>query len=162
MEVASVAEVKPKPKLNKKAVEMAKQEPKVRAKNFSEVALGYTEAEALEEASRCLCCPNPLCRTGCPVEVPIPTFVKLIKEKKYAEGIAVLRPKCIASCLRTCMSTRSAVPKKCVVGKMGDPISIGRLERFLADWKEITVPRFPQKLQIQEKKLRLSVQVPQD
>jgi L-lactate utilization protein LutB len=93
MEVASVAETKPRPKLNKKAVEMAKQEPKVRAKNFSEVALGYTEAEAQEEASRCLCCPNPLCRTGCPVEVPIPTFVKCIKEKKYAEGIAAIKSK---------------------------------------------------------------------
>ena len=54
-----MAEIKPKPKLNKKAVEMAKQEPNVRAKNFSEVALGYTEAEAQEEASRCLQCPNP-------------------------------------------------------------------------------------------------------
>ena len=83
-----MAETKPKPKLNKKAVEMAKQEPNVRAKNFSEVALGYTEAEAQEEASRCLCCPNPMCRTGCPVEVPIPQFIKCIKEKKYAEGIA--------------------------------------------------------------------------
>ena len=58
MEVVNVAEAKPKPKLNKKAVEMAKQEPKVRAKNFSEVALGYTEAEASEEASRCLQCPK--------------------------------------------------------------------------------------------------------
>ena len=61
-----MAEAKPKPKLNKKAVEMAKQDPKVRAKNFSEVALGYTEAEAQEEASRCLQCPNPQCRTGLP------------------------------------------------------------------------------------------------
>ena len=66
-----MAEAKPKPKLNKKAVEMAKQEPKIRAKNFSEVALGYTEAETLEEASRCLQCPKPQCVTGCPVEVPI-------------------------------------------------------------------------------------------
>ena len=85
-----MAEVKPKPKLNKKAVEMAKQEPKVRAKNFSEVALGYTEAEAQEEAARCLTCPKPMCQTACPVEVPIPQFVKCIKEKKYAEGIATI------------------------------------------------------------------------
>ncbi|MBE3117064.1 dihydropyrimidine dehydrogenase, partial [Candidatus Bathyarchaeota archaeon] len=58
---------------------MSKQEPKVRAKNFNEVALGYNEAEAQEEASRCLQCPKPQCMTGCPVEVPIPAFIKLLK-----------------------------------------------------------------------------------
>ncbi len=77
-----MAETKPKPKLNKKAVEMRKQEPKVRAKNFNEVALGYTEEEALEEASRCLQCPKPQCITGCPVEVPIPAFIKCITRKE--------------------------------------------------------------------------------
>ena len=82
-----MAETKPKPKLNKKAVEMAKQEPKVRAKNFNEVALGYNEEEALEEASRCLQCVKPQCRTGCPVEVPISEFIKLLREKKYDEAI---------------------------------------------------------------------------
>jgi glutamate synthase (NADPH/NADH) small chain len=146
MEVASVAEVKPKPKLNKKAVEMAKQEPKVRAKNFSEVALGYTEAEAQEEASRCLCCPNPMCRTGCPVEVPIPTFVKAIKEKKYAEGIAAIKTKNAlpAVCGRVCPQEVQC-QSKCVVGKMGDPISIGRLERFLADWERDNGSQLPPK-----------------
>jgi glutamate synthase (NADPH/NADH) small chain len=146
MEVASVAEVKPKPKLNKKAVEMAKQEPKVRAKNFSEVALGYTEAEAQEEASRCLCCPNPMCRTGCPVDVPIPTFVKAIKEKKYAEGIAAIKTKNAlpAVCGRVCPQEVQC-QSKCVVGKMGDPISIGRLERFLADWERDNGSQLPPK-----------------
>jgi glutamate synthase (NADPH) small chain len=146
MEVASVAETKPKPKLNKKAVEMAKQEPKVRAKNFSEVALGYTEAEAQEEASRCLCCPNPLCRTGCPVEVPIPTFVKCIKEKKYAEGIAAIKTKNAlpAVCGRVCPQEVQC-QSKCIVGKMGDPISIGRLERFLADWERDNGSQLPPK-----------------
>ncbi len=141
-----MAETKPKPKLNKKAVEMAKQEPKVRAKNFSEVALGYTEAEAQEEASRCLCCPNPLCRTGCPVEVPIPTFVKLIKEKKYAEGIAAIKTKNAlpAVCGRVCPQEVQC-QSKCVVGKMGDPISIGRLERFLADWERDNGSQLPPK-----------------
>jgi glutamate synthase (NADPH) small chain len=92
VEVASVAETKPKPKLNKKAVEMAKQDPLARAKNFTEVALGYTEAEAQEEASRCLQCPKPnVPSTGCPVEVPIPQFIKCLKEKKYAEGIAIIK-----------------------------------------------------------------------
>jgi len=141
-----VAETKPKPKLNKKAVEMAKQEPKVRAKNFSEVALGYTEAEAQEEASRCLCCPNPQCRTGCPVEVPIPTFVKFIKEKKYAEGIAAIKTKNAlpAVCGRVCPQEVQC-QSKCVIGKMGDPISIGRLERFLADWEKDNGSQLPPK-----------------
>jgi glutamate synthase (NADPH/NADH) small chain len=144
MEVASVAETKPKPKLNKKAVEMAKQEPKIRAKNFSEVALGYTEAEAQEEASRCLCCPNPQCRTACPVEVPIPTFVKCIKEKKYAEGIAAIKTKNAlpAVCGRVCPQEVQC-QSKCVIGKMGDPISIGRLERFLADWERNNGSQLP-------------------
>ncbi len=141
-----MAETKPKPKLNKKAVEMAKQEPKVRAKNFSEVALGYTEAEAQEEASRCLCCPNPQCRTGCPVEVPIPTFVKFIKEKKYAEGIAAIKTKNAlpAVCGRVCPQEVQC-QSKCVIGKMGDPISIGRLERFLADWEKDNGSQLPPK-----------------
>jgi glutamate synthase (NADPH/NADH) small chain len=146
VEVASVAETKPKPKLNKKAVEMAKQEPHVRAKNFSEVALGYTEAEAQEEASRCLCCPNPLCRTGCPVDVPIPTFVKCIKEKKYADGIAAIKTKNAlpAVCGRVCPQEVQC-QIKCVIGKMGDPISIGRLERFLADWERDNDSQLPPK-----------------
>jgi len=75
-----VAETKPKPKLNKKAVEMAKARAKERVKNFSEVALGYNEA-ALEEAARCLQCPNPQCKAGCPVEVPIPQFIKWHRER---------------------------------------------------------------------------------
>src|SRR5664279_2044755 len=146
VEVANVAETKPKPKLNKKAVEMAKQEPKVRAKNFSEVALGYTEAEAQEEASRCLCCPNPQCRTGCPVEIPIPTFNKCIKEKKYAEGIEAIKTKNAlpAVCGRVCPQEVQC-QSKCVIGKMGDPISIGRLERFLADWEKDNGSQLPPK-----------------
>src|SRR4030042_6978472 len=115
---------------------MAKQEPKVRAKNFSEVALGYTEAEAQEEASRCLSCPKPQCQTACPVEVPIPQFIKCIKEKKYAEGIAAIKSKNAlpAVCGRVCPQ-ESQCQSKCVIGKMGEPVSIGRLERFLADWE---------------------------
>ena len=141
-----MAEVKPKPKLNKKAVEMAKQEPKVRAKNFSEVALGYTEAEALEEASRCLQCPKPQCVTGCPVEVPIPAFIKCIREKKYAEGIATIKTKNAlpAVCGRVCPQEEQC-QKKCVIGKMGEPVSIGRLERFLADWERDNGSQLPPK-----------------
>jgi glutamate synthase (NADPH) small chain len=141
-----VAETKPKPKLYKKAVEMAKQDPHVRNKNFSEVALGYTEAEAQEEASRCLCCPNPMCRTGCPVEVPIPTFIKCIKEKKYAEGIAAIKSKNAlpAVCGRVCPQEVQC-QSKCVIGRMGEPVSIGRLERFLADWERDNGYQLPPK-----------------
>lgn len=131
-----MAETKPKPKLKTKAVEMAKQEPKERAKNFNEVALGYTEEEALEEASRCLSCPKPQCQTACPVEVPIPEFIKCIKEKKYAEGIAVIKSKNAlpAVCGRVCPQEMQC-QSKCVIGKMGEPVSVGRLERYLADWE---------------------------
>jgi glutamate synthase (NADPH/NADH) small chain len=154
VEVVNVAEVKPKPKLNKKAVEMAKQEPKVRAKNFSEVALGYTEAEALEEASRCLQCPKPQCVTGCPVEVPISAFIKCIREKKYAEGIATIKTKNAlpAVCGRVCPQEEQC-QKKCVIGKMGEPVSIGRLERFLADWERDNGSQLPPKAPATGKKI---------
>jgi len=154
VEVASVAETKPKPKLNKKAVEMAKQEPLVRAKNFGEVALGYNEEEAQEEASRCLQCPNPLCRSGCPVEVPIPQFIKAIKEKKYAEGIQIIKTKNAlpAVCGRVCPQEVQC-QAKCVIGRMGEPVSIGRLERFLADWERDNGYQLPPKAEPTGKKV---------
>jgi glutamate synthase (NADPH/NADH) small chain len=154
MEDASVAETKPKPKLNKKAVDMAKQEPNVRNKNFSEVALGYTEAEAQEEATRCLNCPNPLCVTGCPVEVPIPKFIKAIKEKNYAEGIKIIKTKNAlpAVCGRVCPQEVQC-QSKCVIGRMGEPVSIGRLERFLADWERNNGAQLPPKAEPTGKKV---------
>jgi glutamate synthase (NADPH/NADH) small chain len=141
-----VAEAKPKPKLKKEAVEMPKQEPKVRAKNFNEVALGYSEEMALEEASRCLQCPKPQCITGCPVEVPIPAFIKCIREKKYAEGIATIKTKNAlpAVCGRVCPQEEQC-QAKCVVGKVGQPVSVGRLERFLADWERDHGFQIPEK-----------------
>jgi len=141
-----VAETKPKPKIKKEAVEMPKQEPKVRAKNFYEVALGYDEAQALEEASRCLQCVKPQCITGCPVEVPIPEFIKCIREKKYAEAIAKIKMKNAlpAVCGRVCPQEEQC-QVKCVVGKIGQPVSIGRLERFLADWEREHGFQLPEK-----------------
>jgi glutamate synthase (NADPH/NADH) small chain len=137
-EAASVAETKPKPKpkIKKEAIEMPKQEPKVRVKNFNEVALGYTEEQALEEASRCLQCVKPQCVSGCPVEVPIPEFIKCLREKKYAEGIATIKTKNAlpAVCGRVCPQEEQC-QVKCVLGKIGEPVSIGRLERYLADWE---------------------------
>jgi glutamate synthase (NADPH/NADH) small chain len=136
LEVVSVAETKPKPKIKKEVVKMPKQDPKVRVKNFNEVASGYTEEQALEEASRCLQCVKPQCVAGCPVEVPIPEFIKCIREKKYAEGIAVIKSKNAlpAVCGRVCPQEEQC-QVKCVLGKIGDPVSIGRLERYLADWE---------------------------
>jgi glutamate synthase (NADPH/NADH) small chain len=145
-EVVSVAETKPKPKIKKEAVEMPKQAPKERVKNFNEVALGYTEAQALEEASRCLQCAKPQCVGGCPVEVPIPEFIKCIREQKYGEAIAKIKEKNAlpAVCGRVCPQEEQC-QEKCLVGKIGQPVSVGRLERFLADWEREHGFQMPEK-----------------
>jgi glutamate synthase (NADPH/NADH) small chain len=141
-----VAETKPKPKIKKEAVEMPKQEPKVRAKNFYEVALGYNEAQAVEEANRCLQCVKPQCVSGCPVEVNIPGFIKCIREGKYAEGIVELKKKNAlpAVCGRVCPQEEQC-QVKCLVGKIGQSVSVGRLERFLADWEREHGFQIPEK-----------------
>ncbi|TRO49807.1 NADPH-dependent glutamate synthase [Candidatus Bathyarchaeota archaeon] len=125
---------------------MPKQEPKARVKNFSEVALGYTEEHALEEANRCLQCVKPQCVSGCPVEVPISEFIKCLREKKYAEGIATIKTKNAlpAVCGRVCPQEEQC-QVKCVLGKIGEPVSIGRLERYLADWERDHGFQLPEK-----------------
>lgn len=130
-----MAESKPKAKIRKEAVVMPKQNPAVRSLNFDEVALGYSEEQALEEASRCLQCPKPQCVTGCPVEVPIPDFIKLLKEKKFEEAVAKIKEKNAlpAVCGRVCPQEEQC-QKLCVMGRIGEAVSIGRLERFAADW----------------------------
>jgi glutamate synthase (NADPH) small chain len=151
-----VAETKPKPKIKKEAVEMPKQKPKERVKNFNEVALGYNEEQALEEASRCLQCVKPQCITGCPVEVPIPEFIKCIREQRYAEGIAKIKTKNAlpAVCGRVCPQEEQC-QVKCVVGKIGQPVSIGRLERYLADWERGHGFQMPEKAQPTGKKVAI-------
>jgi glutamate synthase (NADPH/NADH) small chain len=116
------------------AVPMRKQSPKTRKQSFSEVALGYTEAEALLEANRCLSCPTPQCVKGCPVGLDIPAFIQLIKQKKFAEAIVKIKEKnsLPAICGRVCPQEEQC-QKFCVMGKKGNSISIGRLERFVAD-----------------------------
>lgn len=118
----------------RKAIPINKQNPKTRIRNFSEVALGYTEEEALLEAQRCLSCPNPQCVKGCPVELEIPTFIRFVKEKKYDTAIRKVKEKnsLPAICGRVCPQEEQC-QKNCVRGKRGDPVSIGRLERFVAD-----------------------------
>ena len=133
-----MAETKPKskPKLKKEAVKMPKQAPKERVKNFNEVALGYSEEQAIEEANRCLQCIKPQCVTGCPVEVSIPEFIKCLRERKYGEAIAKIKEKNAlpAVCGRVCPQEEQC-QVNCVVGRIGEPVSIGRLERYLADWE---------------------------
>lgn len=133
-----------KPKIQKESVKMPKQEPQVRKRNFNEVALGYAEEQALAEANRCLQCPKPQCVKGCPVEIDIPAFIELIKEGKYDESIKKVKEKnsLPAICGRVCPQEEQC-QKFCVLGKMGDPVSIGRLERFVADWerqKDVDAP----------------------
>jgi len=145
-EAANVAESKPKPKIKKEAVPIPKQKPEVRRRNFNEVALGYTEEQAKEEANRCLQCPKPQCIQGCPVEIEIPAFIKLLREGKFEEAIAKIKEKnsLPAICGRVCPQEEQC-QKFCVVGKVGEPVSIGRLERFLADWERTKGIKVPEK-----------------
>jgi len=149
-----VAENKPKPKLRKEAVSMPKQSPEVRRENFDEVATGYTEQHALEEASRCLQCPKPLCVTGCPVGICIPDFVKLLREGKYDEAIQKIKEKNAlpAVCGRVCPQEEQC-QKMCILGKAGQPVSIGRLERYLADWERKNGAKTPKKASATGKKV---------
>lgn len=116
-------------------VPVREQDPKVRATNFDEVCLGYNEEEAVVEAQRCLSCKNPMCVKGCPVNIDIPAFIGHIKEKDF-EGAAKEIAKYSALpavCGRVCPQ-ETQCEGKCVLGHKGDPVSIGKLERFTADW----------------------------
>jgi len=123
---------------------MPKQKPEDRIHNFNEVALGYTTEQAVAEAERCIQCPKPRCVQGCPVELDITAFIKEIREKNFDEAIRIVKEKnsLPAICGRVCPQENQC-QKFCVLGKKGDPSSIGRLERFVADYelqKGVTVP----------------------
>jgi glutamate synthase (NADPH/NADH) small chain len=123
---------------------MPKQDVLDRIHNFYEVALGYNEEQAKLEAERCLQCPKPRCVEGCPVEINIPAFIKEIKEGNFIEASIILKDKnsLPAICGRVCPQENQC-QVQCVLGKMGDPVAIGRLERFAADYermKGVTVP----------------------
>ena len=115
-------------------VKMRERPAKERIKDFVEVPYGYSEEEAVREASRCLQCKTAPCVTGCPAEVDIPGFIKLVKERKFAEAIAVIKKTNTlpAVCGRVCPQ-EDQCEKKCVLAKTGKPIDIGSLERFVAD-----------------------------
>ena len=114
---------------------MPSQDPLVRNKNFKEVALGYDEATAIEEAKRCVHCKNKPCVAGCPVAVDIPAFIALVAEGKFEEAYeAIQRTSSLpAVCGRVCPQ-ETQCEGKCTRGIKGEPVGIGRLERFVADW----------------------------
>ncbi len=120
----------------KKRITMREQEPLVRARNFMEVPYGYTPEEAIEEASRCLNCLKPTCRTGCPVSVDIPSFIKLVKEGRFIEAAWKIKEENAmpAVCGRVCPQEIQC-ESMCILGKKGAPVAIGNLERFVADYE---------------------------
>ena len=114
---------------------MPSQEPDVRNKNFDEVALGYTEEMAIDEAKRCLNCKNPKCVNGCPVNVHIPEFIAKVAEGKFDEAFGVITStnSLPAICGRVCPQENQC-EGQCIRGIKGEPVGIGRLERFVADY----------------------------
>ena len=123
------------PDMSLEKTKMPEQDPKARSLNFNEVALGYTEQMALKESQRCLQCKHKPCVSGCPVNVKIPEFIKLISEGDYEGAYEKLREtnSLPAVCGRVCPQ-ESQCEQLCVRGKKGEPVGIGRLERFAADW----------------------------
>jgi len=135
-------EIKPK-------VKMPEQLPEKRRKNFNEVPLGYTIEMAIEEATRCLMCKKPKCISGCPVEIDIPAFIQLIIERKHAESARKIKETNTlpAICGRVCPQ-ETQCELQCVLGKKFEPVAIGRLERFVADYERehnlIEIPKIPE------------------
>lgn len=135
-------------KIIPKKTPMREQPPKERAKNYDEVPYGYSEKEAMQEARRCLQCKKPVCIKGCPVEIDIPGFIRLIAEGDFQGAIKKLKEKNVlpAVCGRVCPQ-EDQCEKICVLAKKFEPVAIGRLERFAADWErahgESSVPKIP-------------------
>ena len=134
------------PNMSLKKNAMPSQDPNVRNKNFLEVALGYTEEQALDEAARCLNCKNHPCVSGCPVQVKIPEFIQKITEKDYEGAYQVIHETSSlpAVCGRVCPQ-ETQCESKCIRGVKGEPVGIGRLERFVADWHNANVQEAPAK-----------------
>ena len=134
------------PNMSLKKNEMPSQEPQVRNKNFLEVALGYTEEQALDEAQRCLHCKNKPCVSGCPVGINIPDFIEKVSQRDFegAYQIITQQSSLPAVCGRVCPQ-ETQCESKCVRGIKGEPVGIGRLERFVADWHNQNVCEAPQR-----------------
>jgi len=127
---------------------MGEQDAKERVRNFYEVPLGYTPEQAIAEAKRCIQCKKPLCVGGCPVGIDIPWFIRLIEEGKFVEAARKLKETngLPAVCGRVCPQ-EDQCERVCVVGKKNEPVAIGRLEKFAADYErehgEVTIPSIP-------------------
>lgn len=134
-------------KPNPKKTPMREQTAQERIKNFKEVPYGYSEQEAVQEAQRCLQCKKPLCVGGCPVEIDIPGFISKIAEKDFKGAIKILKQKNVlpAICGRVCPQ-EDQCEKECILSKKMEPVGIGRLERFAADWEaQSGVTEIPEK-----------------
>lgn len=127
-------------------VQVREQDPKVRASNFEEVSYGYNKEEAMLEASRCLSCKMPACMTACPVSVKIPFFIKKVVEGDFKEAarIIAIDSSLPAVCGRVCPQ-ECQCEGSCVLGVKGEPVAIGKLERFVADWSRENGVKFTEK-----------------
>ena len=134
------------PNMSLKKNEMPSQAPEVRNKNFLEVALGYTQEQALDEAKRCLNCKNKPCVSGCPVNIHIPDFIQKVAQGDFEGAYQVITQSSSlpAVCGRVCPQ-ESQCEQKCVRGIKGEPVAIGRLERFVADWHNAHTCEVPQR-----------------
>ena len=134
------------PNMDPKKCPMPSQEPDVRNKNFQEVALGYTAEMAVQEAQRCLQCENHPCRSGCPVDIDIPGFIAHVAKGEFEEAYKVIAQSSAlpAVCGRVCPQENQC-EGKCIRGIKGEPVGIGRLERFVADWYRENVHARPEK-----------------
>ena len=134
------------PNMDPKKCPMPSQEPDVRNKNFKEVALGYTAEMAVQEAQRCLQCKNHPCRSGCPVDIDIPGFIAHVAKGEFEEAYKVIAQSSAlpAVCGRVCPQENQC-EGKCIRGIKGEPVGIGRLERFVADWYRENVHARPEK-----------------
>ena len=123
-------------KLNLNREPMPRQDPKIRGKNFNEVALGYSAEQAKAEASRCIQCPRQPCIDGCPVEIDITGFIQAVLDGDMPEAVRILKDKnsLPGICGRVCPQ-ETQCEETCVIAKKGAPIAIGRLERYVADWE---------------------------
>ena len=126
---------------------MPEQDPQVRARNFKEVTLGYTAEMAIEEAGRCLKCKNPKCVEGCPVNVRIPEFIAKVQEGDFKTAYEIITSTNALPALagRVCPQETQG-EARCVRGVKGEPVAIGRLERFVADWYRENINAMPEKV----------------
>ncbi|HIS46997.1 MAG TPA: NADPH-dependent glutamate synthase [Candidatus Scybalocola faecigallinarum] len=128
-------------------VPVREQDPKVRATNFEEVCLGYNEEEAVAEAERCLNCKKPMCVSGCPVNINIPAFIEQVKNRDFEKAAQIIAESSSlpAVCGRVCPQ-ETQCEGKCILGIKGEPVAIGKLERFVADWaREHNIEPIPAK-----------------